>query len=185
LDPSGLWHLYRLARLSRRGDFRGSRWGASTHEAEQSEVEGLREDWSGLSTLYGFEVLFRYEFGPAGLRSGTYEFRLQMSEIDPAAAFQQVLDVLLRHYGLPAYLQQAPALLASTPGLTPTSLLRFTTRHAGRCMAAWATQATEILLLKDETAVPLRLRYQARDPSLYPEVATQAMRALQLQVALQ
>lgn len=185
MDPSGLWHLYRLARQSTRGDFRGSRWGASTSEALQSEVENLREDWTGCSTLFGFEVLFRYAFGPAGLRGGTYEFCLQMSEIDPAAAFQQVLDALLRQYGLPSYLQRTPALLAPTSCLPPTSLLRSMTQHAGRCIAAWATEASEILLIKDETAVPLRLLYQARDESLYPDVSTQAMRAFQLQVARQ
>jgi hypothetical protein len=185
LDPSDLWHKYRLARQSTRGDFRGSRWGASTSEALQSEVENLREGWTGFSTLFGFEVLFRYVFGPAGLRGGTYEFRLQMSEIDPAAAFQQVLETLLRQYELPLYLQRTPVLLAPNSCLPPTSLLRSMTHRVGRCIAAWATEGSEILLIKDDTAVPLRLLYQARDESLYPEVSTQAMRAFQAHAGMQ
>jgi hypothetical protein len=177
--------MYRLARQSTRGDFRGSRWGASTSETLQSEVENLREGWTGFSTLFGFEVLFRYVFGPAGLRGGTYEFRLQMSEIDPAAAFQQVLEALLRQHGLPSYLQRTPVLLAPRSCLPPTSLLRSMAQRAGRCLSAWATESSEILLIKDETAVPLRLLYQARDESLYPDASTQAMRAFRAHAALQ
>jgi hypothetical protein len=185
LDPSDLWHKYRLARQVTRGDFRGSRWGASSSEALQSEVENLREGWTGISTLFSFEVLFRYVFGPAGLRGGTYEFRLQMSEIDPAAAFQQVLDALQRQHGMPLYLQRTPVLLAPTSCLPPTSLLRSMAQRTGRCIAAWAIEASEILLIKDDTAVPLRLLYQARDESLYPDVSTQAMRAFQMRASLQ
>ena len=185
MDPTGLWHMYRSARQATRGDFRGARWGASTTETLQTEVENLREGWTGSSSLFGFEVSFRYVFGPAGLRGGTYEFRLQMSEIDPAAAFQQVLESLLRQYGLPSYLQRTPALLAPSSCLPPTSLLRSMAQRTGRCIAAWAIEASEILLIKDDTAVPLRLMYQARDESLYPDVSTQAVRAFQVHAALQ
>jgi hypothetical protein len=185
VDPSGLLHMYRLARQVARGDFRGSRWGSSQTEALQNEVENLRENWVGDSTLFGFEVRFRYAFGPAGLRGGSYEFLLQMNEMDPAAAFQQVLDALLRQYGLPLYLQRTPSTLTSSASLPPTSLLRSMAKGSTRCIAAWATDPSEILLVKDETAVPLRLVYQARDELLYPDASTQKMRAYQARVALQ
>lgn len=185
MDASALWHTYRLSRQATRADFRGARWGASSNEAMQSELENLREGWSGSSTLFGFEVQFRYVFGPAGLRGGSYEFLLQMSEVDPAAAFQQVLEALIRPYGLPLYLQRTPDALAPSSCLPPTSLLRAMTKGPGRCIAAWAIEASEILLIKDETAVPLRLLYQARDESLYPDLSTHAMRVFQQRAALQ
>ena len=185
MDPTDLWHKYRRARVITRGDFRGSRWGASSAETMQCEVENLREGWTGNSTLFGFEVLFRYVFGPAGLRGGNYEFLLQMNETDPAAAFQQVLDALLRQHGLPQYLQRTPVSLTARAALPPKSLLRSMAQGPSRCIAAWATDASEILLIKDETAVPLRLLYQARDESLYPEVATQTLRAYQAGAVLQ
>ena len=183
MDPSGLLQMYRLARQATRGDFRGARWGATQSETMQSEVETLQEDWSGTSTLFGFDVRFRYTFGPAGLRGGSYEFLLQMSEIDPAAAFKEVLHALLRQYGLPLYLQRTPTMLSSTALLPPTSLLRSMAQGSSRCIAAWATDPSEILLVKDETAVPLRLMYQARDGLLYQDAATQRMRAHQQQLA--
>ena len=133
MDPSDLWHRYRLTRKATRGDFRGSRWGASAAETTQSEVENLREDWTGNSTLFGFDVLFRYGFGPAGLRGGTYEFLLQMDEADPAAAFQHVLESLLRQHGLPLYMQRTPVALSAAASLPPTSLLRGPPTRARFC----------------------------------------------------
>lgn len=167
MDPSGLWRMYKVARSTTKGDFRGSCWGASTNEVIDTEIENLREGWTGKSILYGYEVLLRYKFGDRGLRGGAYEFSLEGT--DPTEAFQEVFDALLRQHGMPLYLQRAQAALGSLPALPPTSLLRSMTQGAPRCVSAWATDTSEILLLMDATStIPLRLNYASRDESLYP-----------------
>ncbi len=165
MDPSGLWRKYKIARSSTRGDFRGSMWGASTSEVVETEIENLREGWSGQSTLFGFDVILRYKFGDRGLRGGSYEFLL--GSRDPLQAFQSVFDALFRQHGMPVYLQRAPSALDPASPLPPTSLLRSMTQGAARCVAAWATETSEVLLLMDMSSIPLRLNYAARDESLY------------------
>ena len=165
MDPSGLWRMYKVARSTTKGDFRGSAWGASTSDVIDTEVENLREGWTGQSTLFGLDVLLRYKFGDRGLRGGAYEFLLDGA--NPAEAFQQVFDALFKQHGMPLYLQRAHAALGADPSLPPTSLLRSMTQ-APRSVAAWATESSEVLLLMDASTIPLRLNYAARDESLYP-----------------
>jgi hypothetical protein len=167
VDTSGLRRILRTTRKAAQGDFRGSSWGAEASEVEAAEFENLREGWTGSTTLFGYEAQLRYVFGSSGLQSGNYEFSLQSRE-DASAAFQKVLDALMRQLGLPLYLQRTPAALPASAILPPTSLLRSMAKGSNRCIAAWATDSTEILLIKgDEAAVPLRLLYLARSNLLY------------------
>jgi hypothetical protein len=166
MDASGLWRKYKVARNSAKGDFRGSLWGATTGEVLANEVENLREGWTGKSTLFGYEVLLRYKFGDRGLRGGSYEFMLE--DQDPTTAFQEVFGALSKQFGLPLYLQRARAVLSPTDELPPASLLRSMLLGPPRCVAAWATERSEVLLLMDASAIPLRLNFAARDESLYP-----------------
>lgn len=177
MDPSGLWRMYKVARSTTRGDFRGSSWGASTSEVIDTEVENLREGWTGQSVLYKYDVLLRYKFGDRGLRGGAYEFLLEDAE--PTTAFQEVFDALLRQYGMPLYLQRAHAALGTNPSLPPTSLLRSMTQGAVRSVAAWATESSEIMLLMDTSTIPLRLNFASRDESLYAsDTDTQMLESL-------
>ena len=170
----GKAELLRASRSGTREDFRGSSWGAGNMQVLESEVENLREDWSGNSRLFGLGVTFRYSFGPAGLRGGTYEFELQGDYSDPSVAFRHVLAELMKQYSVPLYLQQTPAVLGADVELPPMSLLRSMAKGSPRCIAAWAIDASELLLIKDDTAVPLRLLCNARAGSLYPDANPRA-----------
>lgn len=169
VSASGLLRMLRITRTDLREDFRGSRWGATSAQVLDNEVENLREGWCGASELFGLPVSFRYTFGPAGLRGGAYEFLLSDVNVDAAMAFRRILAALMRQYQMPLYLQQTPAVLFANAQLPPMSLLRSMAQGSSRCIAAWATQRSEVLLIKDDTAVPLRLLCHARDESLYPD----------------
>lgn len=167
VDTSALRRILRPVRKAAQGDFRGSSWGAGSGEVETAEFENLREGWTGSSSLFGYDVQFRYVFGPSGLQSGNYEFSVE-SRDNAGVAFQKVLDAMMRQHGLPLYLQRTPAALPASAILPPTSLLRSMAKGSNRCIAAWATDNTEILLIKgDEAALPLRLLYLARSNLLY------------------
>jgi hypothetical protein len=166
IDPSGLWRMYKVSRSATQGDFRGSYWGASPDAVIDAEVENLREGFLGYTQLLGYQAMLRYKFGPRGLRGGTYEFKLEAG-MDPGLGFQQVFDGLFKQLGMPLYLQRAQAALGPTAALSPASLLRTMTQGANRSVAAWATDTTEIVLLRDESAAPLRLNYISRDPLMY------------------
>jgi hypothetical protein len=166
MDPSRWWRFYKTTRRILRGDFRGSSWGASEAEVLDTEVENLREGWTGTSKLFGYDVLLRYKFGDRGLRGGTYEFLLK--DDDPLAAFEKVFEATTRELGIPVYLQRAHVELRDHASLSPASLLRSMILGAPRCVAAWVTDTSEVLLLMDASAIPLRLNFAARDASLYP-----------------
>ena len=119
-------------------------------------------------------MTFRYIFGPAGLRGGSYEFDLRDRFTDASLTFRHVLAALSGRTQLPLYLQQTPAVLAPDVELPPMSLLRSMAQGAPRCIAAWVTDTSELLLIKDDTAVPLRMLCNARDAFLYPDAPQRA-----------
>lgn len=175
---SGLLRTYRATRSGMREDFRGSRWGTNEAQVLQTEMENLREGWRGTSELFGMPVMFRYTFGPAGLRGGTYEFALRDEFSDASVAFRHVLAALMKQHQLPAYLQQTPAVLLPDVELPPMSLLRSMAQGGARCIAAWAMASSEVLLIKDESTSPLRLLCNARDATLYPDISPRPLQAL-------
>jgi hypothetical protein len=76
----------------------------------------------------------------------------------------------MKQHQVPLYLQQTPAVLPADVELPPTSLLRSMAQGAPRCIAGWVTETSELLLIKDDTAVPLRVLCNARDSALYPDI---------------
>ncbi len=171
---SGLLRHYRSARSGLWDDFRGSHWGMSDTQILMNEVENLREGWCGTGELFEIGVTFRYIFGPAGLRGGSYEFDLRDRFADASLAFRHVLAALMKQHQVPLYLQQTPAVLSPDVELPPMSLLRSMAQGAPRCIAGWVTDASELLLIKDDTAVPLRVLCNARDAALYPDAPQRA-----------